>query len=101
MDAQPNAILFFDIPDDAAQKAQNTYYSDAWNNQATTKRHNEIRYGGLRLNSQFDDLAPIGIPDAFGDYLGGPIRLSASLLCRLRFMQELRSPLEVKSWGLK
>ena len=46
---QPNAILLFGIPDDAAQKAQNTYYSGAWNNQATTKWHNEIRYGGLRL----------------------------------------------------
>ena len=46
---QPNAILLYGIPDDAAQKAQNTYYSGAWNNQATAKWHNEIRYGGLRL----------------------------------------------------
>lgn len=67
---QPNAILLFGIPDDAAQKAQNTYYSGAWNNQPTAKWHNEIRYGGLRLNSQFDDFAPTGIPDGFGDYSG-------------------------------
>ncbi len=60
---QPNAILLYGIPDDAAQKAQNTYYSGAWNNQATAKWHNEIRYGGLRLRSQFDDFAPTGIPD--------------------------------------
>jgi iron complex outermembrane receptor protein/vitamin B12 transporter len=72
---QPNAILLYGIPDDAAQKAQNTYYSGAWNNQATTKWHNEIRYGGLRLNSQFDDFAPTGIPDAFGNYLGAPITI--------------------------
>jgi vitamin B12 transporter len=72
---QPNAILLFGIPDDAAQKAQNTYYSGAWNNQATTKWHNEIRYGGLRLNSQFDDFAATGIPDGFGDYLGAPITI--------------------------
>jgi iron complex outermembrane receptor protein/vitamin B12 transporter len=72
---QPNAILLYGIPDDAAQKAQNTYLSGAWNNQATTKWHNEIRYGGLRLNSQFDDFAPTGIPDAFGDYLGAPITI--------------------------
>jgi vitamin B12 transporter len=72
---QPNAILLYGIPDDAAQKAQNTYYSGAWNNQATTKWHNEIHYGGLRLNSQFDDFAPTGIPDAFGDYLGAPITI--------------------------
>ncbi len=73
---QPNGILLFGIPDDAAQKAQNTYYSGAWNNQATTKWHNEIRYGGLRLRSQFDDFAPTGIPDGFGDYLGAPITIN-------------------------
>jgi iron complex outermembrane receptor protein/vitamin B12 transporter len=72
---QPNGILLFGIPDDAAQKAQNTYYSGAWNNQATTKWHNEIRYGGLRLNSQFGDFAPTGIFDGF-DYLGAPITIN-------------------------
>jgi iron complex outermembrane receptor protein/vitamin B12 transporter len=73
---QPNAILLYGIPDDAAQKAQNTYYSGAWNNQATAKWHNEIRYGGLRLRSQFDDFAPTGIPDGFGDFLGAPITIN-------------------------
>ncbi len=73
---QPNAILLYGIPDDAAQKAQNTYYSGAWNNQATAKWHNEIRYGDLRLNSQFDDFAPTGIPDGFGDFLGAPITIN-------------------------
>jgi vitamin B12 transporter len=72
---QPNGILLYGIPDDAAQKAQNTYYSGAWNNQATAKWHNEIRYGGLRLRSQFDDFAPTGIPDGFGDFLGAPITI--------------------------
>jgi vitamin B12 transporter len=73
---QPNAILLYGIPDDAAQKAQNTYYSGAWNNQATAKWHNEIRYGALRLRSQFDDFAPTGIPDGFGDFLGAPITIN-------------------------
>jgi vitamin B12 transporter len=72
---QPNGILMFGIPDDAAQKAQNTYYSGAWNNQATAKWHNEIRYGGLRLNSQFDAFAPTGIFDGF-NYLGVPITIN-------------------------
>ncbi len=75
---QPNAILLYGIPDDAAQKAQNTYYSGAWNNQATTKWHNEIRYGGLRLRSQFDDYAPTGIPDGFGDFLGAPVTITGA-----------------------
>jgi iron complex outermembrane receptor protein/vitamin B12 transporter len=75
---QPNAILLYGIPDDAAQKAQNTYYSGAWSNQATTKWHNEIRYGGLRLRSQFDDFAPTGIPDGFGNFLGAPITINGA-----------------------
>jgi iron complex outermembrane receptor protein/vitamin B12 transporter len=77
---QPNAILLYGIPDDAAQKAQNTYYSGAWNNQATTKWHNEIRYGGLRLRSQFDDFAPTGIPDPAptGNFLGAPITIAGA-----------------------
>lgn len=73
---QPSAILLYGIPDDAAQKAQNTYSSGVWNNQATTKWHNEIRYGGLRLRSQFDDFSPTGIPDGFGDFLGAPITIT-------------------------
>jgi vitamin B12 transporter len=73
---QPNGILLYGIPDDAAQKAQNTYYSGVWNNQATTKWHNEVRYGGLRLRSQFDDFAPTGIPDDFGNFLGAPVTIN-------------------------
>jgi iron complex outermembrane receptor protein/vitamin B12 transporter len=77
---QPNGILLYGIPDDAAQKAQNTYYSGAWNNQATAKWHNEIRYGGLRLNSQFDDFAATGIPDpdGSGNFLGAPITINGA-----------------------
>lgn len=77
---QPNAILLYGIPDDAAQKAQNTYYCGAWNNQATVKWHNEILYGGLRLNSQFDDYAPTGVPDpsGSGNFLGAPATINGA-----------------------
>jgi vitamin B12 transporter len=75
---QPNGILLYGIPDDAAQKAQNTYFSGVWNNQATAKWHNEIRYGGLRLRSQFDDFAPTGISDGFGNFLGAPITINGA-----------------------
>jgi vitamin B12 transporter len=75
---QPNATLLYGIPDDAAEKAQNTYLSGVWNNQETEKWHNEIRYGGLRLRSQYDDFAPTGIPDGFGDYLGAPITINGA-----------------------
>jgi vitamin B12 transporter len=77
---QPNAILLYGIPDDAAQKAQNTYYSGVWNNQATDKWHNEIRYGGLRLRSQYDDFAATGIPDpaGSGNFLGAPVTITGA-----------------------
>ena len=72
---QPNGVLLFGIPDDAATKAQNTYYSGVWNNQATINWHNQIRYGGLRLRSQFNDFAATGIPDpaGSGNFLGAPV----------------------------
>jgi vitamin B12 transporter len=77
---QPNAILLYGIPDDAAQKAQNTYYSGVWENQAATKWHNEIRYAGLRLRSQYDDYAATGIPDpsGSGNFLGAPVTITGA-----------------------
>jgi len=77
---QPNGILLYGIPDDAASKAQNTYYSGAWNNQATANWHNEIRYGGLRLRSQYDDFAATGIPDpaGSGNFLGAPVTITGA-----------------------
>ncbi len=58
---QPNAILLYGIPDDASVKEQDSYYSAAWNNQTTEKWHNQIRYGGLRLNYNYTDFAATGI----------------------------------------
>jgi vitamin B12 transporter len=77
---QPNAILLYGIPDNAAQKAQNTYYSGAWDNQATDKWHNQIRYGGLRLRSQYDDFVATGIPDpaGSGNFLGAPVTITGA-----------------------
>jgi vitamin B12 transporter len=74
---QPNGILMFGIPDDAASKAQNSYYSGVWNNQTTTNWHSQIRYGSQRLRSQFDDFAATGIPDpaGSGNFLGAPITI--------------------------
>jgi vitamin B12 transporter len=77
---QPNGILLFGIPDDAAQKAQNTYYSGVWDNRATDRWHNQIRYGGLRLRARFDDFAATGIPDpsGSGNFLGSPITITGA-----------------------
>jgi vitamin B12 transporter len=76
---QPNAVLLYGIPDNSAQKEQDTFYSATWNNQATDKWHNQIRYGGLRLRSQYDDFAATGIyQPALDVYLGAPVTIKGA-----------------------
>jgi vitamin B12 transporter len=76
---QPNAILLYGIPDAASVKEQDSYYGAAWNNQTTDKWHNQIRYGGLRLNYQYTDYAATGIYDADEDvYLGAPVNIKSA-----------------------
>ncbi len=76
---QPNAILLYGIPDASSVREQDNYYSASWNNQTTEKWHNQIRYGGLRLNYNFTDFAATGIYDADEDvYLGAPITIKGA-----------------------
>ena len=76
---QPNAIALYGIPDDAQQKEQDNYYSAVWNNQATAKWHNQLRYGGLRLNSEFNSFGATGIFDPnTGYYDGAPITIAGA-----------------------
>jgi iron complex outermembrane receptor protein/vitamin B12 transporter len=60
---QPGSVLLYGIADDAARKEQDTQYSAAWNNQATDRWHNQLRYGGLRLRSQIYEYG-VAEPDA-------------------------------------
>jgi vitamin B12 transporter len=76
---QPNAILLYGIPDDATLKERDSYYSAAWNNQTTEKWHNQIRYGGLRLNYNYTDYAATGIYNPDEDvYLGAPVNIQGA-----------------------
>jgi vitamin B12 transporter len=76
---EPNAIQLFGIPDDAGQKEQQTYIGATFQQQTTQRWHNLLRYGALRLRSQFTDYAPTGIPYAPGGvliaYIGAPVTL--------------------------
>jgi vitamin B12 transporter len=76
---QANAIALYGIPDDAQQKEQDNYYSGVWNNQATDQWHNQLRYGGLRLNSEFNSFGATGIfnPNT-GYYDGAPVTISGA-----------------------
>ena len=75
---QPNAIALYGIPDDAQQKEQDNYYNAVWNEQTTAKWHNQIRYGGLRQNGEYNSFGATGIPDGFGDYDGAVVTIKGS-----------------------
>jgi vitamin B12 transporter len=76
---QPNSIALYGIPDDGQQKEQDDYYGAAWNSQTTDKWHNQVRYGGLRLNSEFNEFGATGIFDpAIGYWLGAPVTISGA-----------------------
>jgi len=94
---QPNAIQLFGIPDAAKQANEDAYFGVTWQDQKRSAWHNLIRYGGVRLRSEFTDFAPTGIqqyidytnPSApvyncnpssdsncyLSDYLGAPVTI--------------------------
>jgi len=76
---QPNAIAFYGIPDDAQQKEQDNYYSAVWNNQTTANWHNQVRYGGLRQNGQYNSFGATGIYDPiFQIWDGAPVIITGA-----------------------
>jgi iron complex outermembrane receptor protein/vitamin B12 transporter len=77
-EGQPNATALYGIPDDGQEKEQDDYYSAAWNSQTRANWHNQVRYGGLRQNSAFNDFGPVGIPDGFGDTDGALVKLTGA-----------------------
>jgi len=76
---EPSAIQLFGIPDDAGQKAQQTYIGATFQQQTTQRWHNLLRYGALRLRSQFTDYTPTGIPYdspiAGPEFIGAPVTI--------------------------
>jgi iron complex outermembrane receptor protein/vitamin B12 transporter len=78
---EPNAIQLFGIPDDAAQKEQETFIGATFQQQTTRRWRSLLRYGALRLRSQFTDYSPTGIPydpqntgSPIG-YIGAPVTI--------------------------
>jgi iron complex outermembrane receptor protein/vitamin B12 transporter len=76
---EPNAIQLFGIPDDAGQREQQTYVGATIQQQTTQRWHNLLRYGALRLRSQFTDYAPTGLPYdspiAGPEFIGAPVTI--------------------------
>jgi len=76
----PNAILLYGIPSDAKQQNEDAYIGVTLNSQTTERWHNLLRYGALRLRSNFTTFAPTGIPQYDSDgnlvgYLGAPVTI--------------------------
>jgi iron complex outermembrane receptor protein/vitamin B12 transporter len=76
---QPNATLLYGIPDSAGVKEQDRYVGAVLNSQTTDRWHNQLRYGGVRLNYDYTDYAPTGTFDsnAFA-YLGAPVTITGA-----------------------
>jgi vitamin B12 transporter len=90
---EPNAILLYGIPDDTRQANEDSYFGATFETQTTEAWHNLVRYGGLRLRSNFTDFAPTGIAQyldtityaacttqtapncVLADYLGAPVTI--------------------------
>jgi iron complex outermembrane receptor protein/vitamin B12 transporter len=81
----PNAIELYGIPTEAKQVSEDSYFGVTWDDQSTTRWHNVLRYGGVRLRSNFTEFAPTGIPQYIDlppantpvlvDYLGAPVTI--------------------------
>lgn len=77
---QPNAIELYGIPSDTKQQNEDAYFGVTLDSQTNERWHNLLRYGGIRLRSNFTEFAPTGIPqyDSQGnllDYLGAPVTI--------------------------
>ncbi len=80
---QPNALRLYGIPDNTKQANEDAYAGVTFDSQTTQQWHNSVRYGLIRLRSQFTDFSPTGIPqyDSFGDllgYLGAPVTIKGA-----------------------
>ncbi|MGC1227355.1 MAG: TonB-dependent receptor [Candidatus Sulfotelmatobacter sp.] len=76
---QPSAIDLYGIPTLAKQANEDSYFGATWDDQISANWHNLVRYGGIRLRSNFTQFAASGIPQYFdgtlADYLGAPVTL--------------------------
>ena len=62
-----------------SKRSRTTITARSWNSQTTDKWHNQLRYGGLRLNSEFNEFGATGIFDpAIGYWLGAPVTITGA-----------------------
>jgi len=77
---KPNALALYGIPDSAFSSEHDLLFGGVWDNRTTAHWHNQIRYGGLRLNYMYDKPFPAGTPvfsstGTITSYLGAPVTI--------------------------
>lgn len=70
----PNALDLFGLADNGQQQDHDTFVSATYENQATSKWHNLIRYGASRLVSHFEKPSAVGV-DIDGSDFGLPVTI--------------------------
>jgi iron complex outermembrane receptor protein/vitamin B12 transporter len=65
---------------EVGQKEQETFIGATFQQQTTSRWHNLLRYGALRLRSQFTDYSPTGIP--YNSPVAGPLYIGAPVVIR-------------------
>ncbi len=73
----PGAIELYGLPTEAEQANEDAYFGVTWEDTTTANWHNLLRYGGLRLRSQYAEFAPAGTPDS-GYTLGAPVTIQGA-----------------------
>ncbi|MGA2851712.1 MAG: TonB-dependent receptor [Terracidiphilus sp.] len=74
---QPGAVELYGLSSQAEQADEDAYFGVTWEDKATANWHNLLRYGGLRLRSQYAEFAPAGTP-ASGYSLGAPVTIQGA-----------------------
>jgi vitamin B12 transporter len=73
---EPNAIDFFGVPDDSFLTQHNTFIAATLQDQTTSRWHNLLRYGAVRLDSLNVNPSPSGIFDpGSGNFLGKTVTI--------------------------
>jgi vitamin B12 transporter len=74
---QPGAIQLYGLPNDAQQSNEDAYFGVTWDAKTTENWHNLVRYGGLRLRSQYAQFAPVGTAQS-GYTLGASVAIQGA-----------------------
>jgi len=99
-----NALAFYGIPDDAFQRAQDTYLGLKVQNQTTSQWRNSVQITSTQLRFSYDEPNQVGIPYG-GNYLGDPVTICGANAdgCNFRVAhnlpESLKSVVQIRTSG--